>query len=160
MDDKSDIIKRLLDDESKGKLTNNTNGFDKKNEKKKILIVDDDDSIRRTIRYCFDEINLDYDFDDAKNGEEALKKLKKEKLPDLILLDIMMPEMNGWDLAAEIRKNNEWCQIPILFLTAVSDPDSKNYGKILSDDFITKPFEMDDLIKSVENILKNKNNKV
>jgi len=158
MRDEPDIVKELREAEKKGKLKSYLKKDEKKseNKKKKILIVDDDSSIRRTVKSGFDRLDLKYKVVNAENGKECLKKLKTESLPDLILLDVMMPEMNGWDVAAEIKKNSEWSTIPIIFLTAKADSHTKNYAKILSDDFITKPFEITDLKKRIEYTLKKK----
>ena len=157
MDETPDIIKELREKEKQDKLKNTIFKNNKKlskNDKKKILIVDDDPGIRLTVQYGLKEISSEYEILNAENGEECLKKLRTEDLPDLILLDIMMPKVNGWDVAAEIRKNDKWDKIPILFLTAKTDCNSKNYGSIVSNDYITKPFEIDDLKKRIDDNLK------
>lgn len=75
-------------------------------------------------------------------------------LPDLILLDIMMPGMNGWEVQRRLKENILWRNIPIVFLTAVGDPTSKVIGNITSKDCIEKPFKITDLKRRLDQILK------
>lgn len=150
MKDEPEIVKELRREEKEGKLKINLR------EKKKILLVDDDQGIRITVKDRLEEINPDYNVVNAENGKECIKKLKTESLPDLILLDIMMPDINGWDVAAEIRKNNKWNKIPIIFLTAKSDSHSKNYAGIVCTDYITKPFDIYELKKRIDDSLNKK----
>ena len=117
------------------------------------MVVDDDLSVLISVKIGLEEITSDYNIINVESGKECLKKLKNEELPDLILLDIMMPEMNGWDVAAEIRKNDKWNNIPILFLTAKDDFNSRNFGSIVSQDYISKPFDTHDLKKRIDNNL-------
>ncbi len=153
MKDEPEIVKELRREEKEGKLYNYYN----KDEKKKILIVDDDPGIRTTVKNGLERMDPNFSIVNVENGKECIKKLENEPLPDLILLDIMMPEMNGWDVAAEIRKNNKWSDIPIVFLTAKSDSNSKNYGEIVSEDYVTKPFDIYDLKKRIDYNLNKKN---
>jgi len=71
----------------------------------------------------------------------------------LILLDIMMPEMNGWEVQKKIKDNIKWRTIPIIFLTATTDNTSRKIGSIISEDYIGKPFEIPDLKKRIDKIL-------
>ena len=122
---------------------------------KTILLVDDNENLRTTVKYLLDEMG--YNTVLANDGKDCIKKLKdlaKTKTPDLILLDIMMPSMDGWDTAAEIKKNLEWKDIPIIFLTAVDNPSGETFGKIIGDDYIEKPFDIDDLKQKISKILK------
>ena len=88
-----------------------------------------------------------------KAEKKCLELLKNNEIPDLILLDIMMPEHSGWDVAAELKKNPKWKDIPVIFLTAKSDPFSKIYGGIVIEDYITKPFEIMELKESIDRLL-------
>ena len=83
---------------------------------------------------------------------KGLNKLS-EVIPDLVLLDIMMPEINGWDVAAKIKENPKWSDIPIVFLTVKGDTMSIGMGGIVAEDYITKPFDIVDLKNRVERIL-------
>jgi DNA-binding response OmpR family regulator len=72
------------------------------------------------------------------------------------LLDIMMPEINGWDVYARLQENEEWKKIPVVFLTAKTDDYSKGFGKLVSEDYIEKPFELDELAIRIDEVLKKK----
>ena len=120
---------------------------------KTILVVDDDPDLIYTIRKGFEDIDTNYKILGAESGKKCLKLLKNNEIPDLILLDIMMPELSGWDVAAELKKNPKWKDIPVIFLTAKSDPFSKTYGGIVIEDYITKPFEIMELKESIDRLL-------
>lgn len=93
----------------------------------------------------------DYEVITATNGENAIKTLSKlDKIPDLIVSDIMMPKMDGYDFFRIVSEDPKWNRIPFIFLTAVSAPDDVRFGKMLGvDDYITKPFDEDDLLASI-----------
>lgn len=123
-------------------------------DKKKILIVDDDENIAELIslyliKECFDtEISL--------NGEDAIKKFKSYK-PHLILLDIMLPGMDGYDVCREIRKDSN---VPIIMLSAKGEVFDKVLGlKIGADDYMVKPFDSNELVARVQAILRRVNQK-
>ncbi len=120
---------------------------------KNVLVVDDEPTITLSVKEGLEYLDADFDVTCVKSGEECIDLLKNNQLPDLILLDIMMPGMNGWDVAAEIRKNPEWGKIPIVFLTAKTDSDSKSFGKIVSQDYVEKPFELEDLKNRIDRLL-------
>ena len=117
---------------------------------KKIIIVDDNRDLTRAVKRRLEKMDDSYDVVCANGGKDCFNLLKDGKKPDLILLDIMMPEMDGWNVAAELKKNPEWKSIPIVFLTAKTDSSSKTYGRIVSADYIEKPFEMDDLKRRID----------
>lgn len=125
--------------------------------KKLILIVDDNQDLLYSVKKGLESSSKSFQVVTAESGVECLKLLNTIK-PDLILLDIMMPNMNGWDLCAKIKSNKETENIPIVFLTAKIDPVSKSMGGLASSDYITKPFDMDDLKKRINLIIKSKNN--
>jgi two-component system response regulator ResD len=122
-------------------------------DKEKILLVDDEHDMRRLIKiYLGDE----YEIIEASNGKEALKVLQSVRV-NLILLDIMMPEMDGWDVCKEIRKEDKLT--PILMLTARSDVHDKVNGlKMGADDYVTKPFDPTELTARVEALLRRSTN--
>lgn len=121
--------------------------------KKKILIVDDEPDIVFAIEKVL-EIKKDrYDVISAKNGIDALKLIENNANPDLILLDIMMPEMNGWIFYDKIKNNESWKNISIIFLTARKDKMAVDAGVLLGDDYITKPFDNEELINRIEKAL-------
>ena len=119
---------------------------------KKIMVVDDEPDILFTVGQML-EIS-GYEVIKATDGKVAIQKLSElQTNPDLILLDIMMPEISGWDVAAKIKENPEWKDIPIVFLTAKGDTMSIGMGGLAAEDYIVKPFDIEDLKVRVEKIL-------
>lgn len=118
----------------------------------KILVIDDDSAINELIK-----INLElqgYEVTQAFNGVEGFAKAKQEE-PALIILDVMMPEVDGFTVAQRIRQANDIADTPILMLTALSQLNDKINGfNIGVDDYLTKPFEIDELIVRVRALLK------
>ena len=105
--------------------------------KNKILIVDDD---RSNLMYLDDLLNKEYVLYMAKDGAQALKRVG-EYLPDLILLDIIMPGMNGYEVLAELKKSEKTRDIPVIFITGLgTDEDEMNGLELGADDYISKPF--------------------
>lgn len=120
-----------------------------------VLILEDDPNLLDGLQDLLDTIECNYELDilKARNGLEGLDVLK-EKLPDLIISDIMMPKMTGYDFLQEVRKIPEWLHIPIIFLTAKGKMPDKHKAFILGvDEYITKPYESDILISYVESQL-------
>ncbi len=120
--------------------------------KKLVLVVEDEKSIADILRFNLELKN--YRVSAAYDGEEGLARARAEK-PDLILLDIMLPKMNGFDVCEILRK--EGSNVPIILLTAREEEDDKVRGlEIGADDYITKPFSMREVIARVEaNIRRN-----
>ncbi|MGG7177258.1 response regulator transcription factor [Clostridium paraputrificum] len=119
-----------------------------------ILVVEDDVKIQELIVEFL--LSQDYKVDAASDGVEGYEKFKEGNF-DLIILDVMMPNLNGYDLCKMIRKKNRY--IPIIFLTALGNEEDEIKGFDLeADDYITKPFSYNILIKRVEVILKRKGN--
>ena len=117
-----------------------------------ILIVDDDDRIRSLLKEYLSENN--YIVSTAEDSEEAKKKLNYLKF-DIIILDVMMPGQNGYELTKEIRKK---IKIPIILLTARGEVENRIKGLELgADDYIGKPFEPKELLLRIKNITKNSN---
>lgn len=115
----------------------------------KILIVDDERNIVELIRLYLEREG--YSTVCAYDGEEALR-LFEEQQPELILLDIMLPKMDGWQVCKEIRKSSD---TPIIMLTAKSDTFDKVLGLELgADDYMTKPFEAKELLARVKAVLR------
>lgn len=116
-----------------------------------ILLIEDEEKIAR-----FMELELKYEGFDvaiASDGEEGYKKFSNEKF-DLIILDLMLPKLNGLELCKKIKKTSD---IPIIMVTAKSDvADIVNGFEIGADDYLTKPFNMEELIARIKRFLKNK----
>ncbi len=124
------------------------------NNKNHILIVDDDDRIRNLLKdYLYEN---KYIVSTAENAEEAKNKLSFLKF-DMIILDVMMPGKNGYELTKEIKKQ---IKVPIILLTAKGEVENRIKGLELgADDYIGKPFEPKELLLRIKNII-NKNNKI
>ena len=119
----------------------------------KILVVEDDKNLRKLIVTCLDKAN--YTVFDTKNGEEALELMDRQYV-DLIVTDIMMPEMNGYELIKELIDANY--NTPILIITAKEDIEDKRVGFSLgADDYMVKPINIDELIMRVKSLLKRSN---
>ncbi|MDQ3550754.1 MAG: response regulator, partial [Bacteroidota bacterium] len=113
-----------------------------------ILVVDDDDSIRSLLNQELTEAG--YNIEEAGNGKDALEKIRKNR-PDLIILDIMMPEMNGFDVAAILKNDPSTMDIPIIVLSIVQD---KARGfRIGVDRYLTKPINTAELFTEVGSLL-------
>jgi signal transduction histidine kinase/CheY-like chemotaxis protein len=113
-----------------------------------ILIVDDDDSIRSLLHQEFSDAG--YLIEEATNGKEALEKIRKNK-PDLVILDVMMPEMNGFDVAAILKNDPQTMDIPIIVLSIVQDK-LRGY-RIGVDRYLTKPIDTAQLFTEVGTLL-------
>ncbi len=119
---------------------------------KKIMVVDDEPDILFTVGQVLETSG--YEVIKAKDGKECIEKLNElSEIPDLVLLDIMMPEVSGWDVAAKIKENPAWKEIPIVFLTAKGDIMSIGMGNLTAEDYIVKPFDIKDLKERVNKIL-------
>lgn len=127
------------------------NGFPE-NERKKILVVDDEDKNLKLISLIVE--GQGYAAFSAKSGIEALEKTAR-LLPDLILLDVMMPEMDGYEACRNLRKNPETAHIPIVIVTSLADRSSKIKAlECGADDFISKPIDSAELSIRLKNLIK------
>lgn len=122
-------------------------------EKLKILVVDDESRMRKLVRDFL--VRQDFDVLEAGDGEEALDLFYKDKSIALIILDVMMPKMNGWEVCREVRETSK---VPIIMLTAKSDESDELMGFDLGvDEYISKPFSPKILVARVEAILRRTN---
>lgn len=120
---------------------------------KTILVVDDYTDIVVSVKQVLEDPSEQYRVIGVDSGEKCLQVLQGDQLPDLILLDIMMPGMSGWDVAARIKENERWRSVPIVFLTAKGDEMSVGIGHLASEDYIVKPFDIMKLRECVHRIL-------
>ncbi len=120
------------------------------NKKRTVLVVDDETNIRELIKDNLEEEN--YRVFTANDGLSALDMVDKHK-PDLVILDIMMPEMDGWEVCKTIRDRGE--EIKILMLTAKSSSRDRMIGKSIlnADMYMTKPFDIEELISETGHLL-------
>jgi len=121
-------------------------------EQKLILVVDDDPDLVEAVSMKLEAKN--YRVSKAYDGVEAMDRINEEK-PALVILDVMMPRKNGWDVCEEIKNNEELKDIAVVLLTAVADSvKTTSYthhdGKTtLADDYIPKPIDLDELMEIV-----------
>ena len=119
---------------------------------KKILIVDDEQDIVESLKFVLETSN--YTCYCAYNGEDGLR-MAKEIMPDLIILDVMMPKINGYKISRLLKFDNKYKDIPILMLTARSQEEDKLIGEETGvDEYLTKPFDLDVVLQKVDEYLK------
>ncbi len=120
-------------------------------EQEVVLVVEDNYDMRSYIR---ENLEQNFKIIDAKNGEEGVKKAF-ESIPDLIITDVMMPAMNGFELTGKLKSDNKTSHIPIIMLTAKADEESKLRGLDIGvDDYLIKPFSTKELHARVGNLIK------
>ena len=119
-----------------------------------IMVVDDESDIIFTVKCGLENFADEYKVIGAESGHECFELLKNGQIPDLILLDVMMPEMNGWDVFTKLKETPEWRDISVVFLTAKTDPYSKGFGKMAAADYIEKPCDIKSLEKRIDMVLK------
>ena len=118
---------------------------------KTILIVDDENSIVEALEFLLEQNG--YETISVFDGEGALEFISKFK-PDLILLDIMLPGIDGYEVCEIVRLNPKWRQIKIIFLTAKGSEEDIAKGLVLgADDYITKPFSNTELVRKVNQLI-------
>jgi len=123
------------------------------NEKKRILLIDDDET---HLLIAQSMLKHDYQTIVAKSGHEALELFIKGISPDLVLLDILMPNMDGWEIYHQIKGISLLRDVPIAFLTSESDAmEEKRAYEMGAADYIMKPYDKTDLLKRIERMLKN-----
>jgi len=126
--------------------------------KKKIMVVDDNSDFLLSIQKALKFMDSDYEVTCASSGIRCLNLLKDNKIPDIILLDIMMPKMSGWEMFKNLQENPLWKDIPVIFLTARTDDVAVKTGSFLATDYIEKPFKIEDLKNRIDKILQNSKN--
>ena len=118
-------------------------------ESKKILVADDDPHIREVVRFAAEQAG--FEVVEAEDGAEALEVVEAD-VPDLVVLDIMMPEMDGTDVCREIRRDSD---VPVIFLTSKDDEIDRVVGLELGgDDYVTKPFSPRELVARMKAIFR------
>ncbi|MBU1147689.1 MAG: response regulator [Candidatus Omnitrophica bacterium] len=120
-------------------------------DKKKILIVDDEDDIRKMIKFRLEAVG--YDVTEAADGQEGLDKARADK-PDLLILDLMLPKIDGYKVCRMLKFDEKHKHIPILMFTARGQEKDKLIGKEMgADAYVTKPFEPKVLVDKIQELL-------
>ena len=113
--------------------------------RKKVLIVDDETSMVSVLQRHVS--NAGYVYESASNGQEALDKIQRE-MPDLVLLDLMMPGLNGFETCRRLRADEKTKKLPVIIITALrSDTDSADAAACGANEFMVKPINADNLAK-------------
>ncbi|MGH2676357.1 MAG: response regulator transcription factor [Actinomycetota bacterium] len=116
----------------------------------RVLVADDDPVILRLI-----EVNLGlegFEVETANRGEEAITKAR-QVAPDVILLDVMMPEMTGWEVAARLKEDGETAHIPVVFLSARTQEEDRRKGQELGvAAYVSKPFDPVELVETIRRL--------
>jgi CheY-like chemotaxis protein len=130
-------------------MSREINQNDSPSQKRKILVVDDEPNVRKLLRTLL----RDYTVVEAEDGEKAVEIAGAEK-PDLILMDIMMPKMDGYSSCYVLKREPATRSIPIIILTAIDLKLNLELGKeIGADGYITKPFNSQDLLDNIAQVL-------
>ena len=129
---------------------------------KKIMVVDDDVYHVQTVKQILEGADDPYEVICAGSGIDCLNllrkiELKNEEIPDLILLDIMMPKMSGWETLNKLKENSTWENIPVIFFSGRTDEFAEKTGSFLAVDYIKKPYDVEDLKKKIDKILEKSN---
>lgn len=120
-------------------------------DQKRILIVDDELSILVPLKFLLEKNQFDVEL--AQSGKDALEKIAQTK-PDLILLDIMLPDLDGYEIYQMIRENSDWDDIKVIYLTAKTrDVDIAKGLNLGVDAYITKPFSNAELLGNIRSLL-------
>jgi len=121
-------------------------------EKKRILCIEDEPEMIELIKVILEKKG--FEVRGAVGGKEGLEKAKSEK-PDLILLDLMMPEIDGWEVYRQLKSDEELKDIPVIVVTARAQSIDKILGLHIAkvDDYITKPFGPNELVESINRVL-------
>lgn len=120
-------------------------------DKKRILIVDDEPDLLMALRIRLSAAGFDVIM--AKDGAEGLEKARSEK-PDLIILDLMLPKINGYKVCRFLKFDENFKNIPVIMLTARAEEDDKTLGlETGADSYMTKPFDNKELVNAINNHL-------
>ncbi|HAD81916.1 MAG: hypothetical protein A2509_02800 [Candidatus Edwardsbacteria bacterium RIFOXYD12_FULL_50_11] len=118
---------------------------------KKIMVVDDEPYIARVIKFKLEQEG--YTVISANDGQSGLQKIKEEK-PDMVLLDVMMPGLSGYEVCQKIREDAELAGIPVVILTAKGQERDREQGLSMgASDYITKPFSPNRLLELVKSMI-------
>jgi len=158
----SPLVEELMADDTEAGIEVSVNAISENElhkailtDKRTLLIIEDNTDIRNYLIRLFSEVYIIYS---AENGEEGLK-LTKKHMPDLVISDIAMDVMDGFELCRKIKENSSLSHIPVILLTASKNPETHLQGiSDGADDYITKPFDDDLLMARVESLLKNRSN--
>lgn len=120
----------------------------------RVLIVDDNTDITDSVKMVMEEKDSSITVDIANSGEECIKYLSEKNYPDAIIMDVMMPGIDGIETSIRVKENPDYKNIPIIFLTAKTDKMTRSMGEISGEAFIEKPFDLDVLYDKIMEVTK------
>lgn len=127
--------------------------MDSEERKPYILVVDDDAGLQKLVTTLLERAGMQYT--SALNAAQAAQALKKGPLPDLILLDLMLPDVSGIEFLTQMRSRHTFDNIPVVILSALADPDQIREGlNAGADRYLTKPYIANNLIATVQDVLR------
>ncbi len=122
-------------------------------EKVRVLVVDDDPSLLKLVGLLIQRAGMEPIF--AENAREAVQALGKEPLPEIVLLDLMLPDVSGIEFLRQMREREMFDELPVIILSALADPDQIREGLDTgADRYLTKPYLANNLIKTIEEVLR------
>ncbi len=122
-------------------------------EKVRVLVVDDDPSLLKLVGLLIQRAGMEPIF--AGNAREAVQVLGKEPLPEVVLLDLMLPDISGIEFLRQMRERDMFDELPVIILSALADPDQIREGLDTgADRYLTKPYLANNLIKTIEDVLR------
>ena len=124
-------------------------------EKRRILAVDDDADNNFSLKLRLEKLDPECEVVTVDSGKKCLELLENNEIPDIILMDIMMPGANGWETYQKLKENLTWKDIPVIFVSASSDELAERIKGLLGDDYIEKPYDIEDVKKRIDEILEN-----
>ncbi len=124
-------------------------------DKKIIMAVDDDADNNFSLKLRLDKLDSRYEVITVNSGKKCLELLESNEIPDVILMDIMMPEANGWETYQKLKENSAWKNIPVIFVSASSDELAEKIKGLFGDDYIEKPYDIEDVKKRIDEIFEN-----
>ena len=120
-------------------------------DKKRILIVDDEEDLRKMLKFRLEAVG--YDVTEAMDGQDGLDKARSTK-PDLVILDLMLPKIDGYKVCRMLKFDKRYKHIPIIMFTARAQKKDEDMGKEMgADAYITKPFEPEVLLAKIKELL-------
>lgn len=127
--------------------------MDSEDKKPRILVVDDDEGLQKLVTTLLERAGMDHV--SALNATQAAQTLKQGPLPDLILLDLMLPDVSGIEFLTQMRSRQTFDNIPVVILSALADPDQIREGlNAGADRYLTKPYIANNLITTVQDVLR------